>query len=59
MLPQGGKVAANCRMVHDLIMFEVRAIRVQGKRGTITAACNPLPGDKAFPSAKDADAVTQ
>ncbi len=51
--PQGGKVLANGRMVHDLYLFEVKKPSESKKPWDYYKQLAVVPGDKAFPSAKD------
>src|SRR3979411_950703 len=50
---QGGKVLANGRMVHDLYLFEVKKPSESKKPWDYYRQLAVVPGDKAFPSAKD------
>jgi branched-chain amino acid transport system substrate-binding protein len=50
---QGGKVLANGRMVHDLYLFEVKTPAESKKPWDYYKQLAVVPGDKAFPSAKD------
>src|SRR6187402_1548304 len=50
---QGGKVLANGRMVHDLYLFEVKKPSESKKPWDYYKQLAVVPGDKAFPSAKD------
>jgi branched-chain amino acid transport system substrate-binding protein len=50
---QGGKVLANGRMVHDLYLFEVKKPSESKKPWDYYKLISTVPGDKAFPSAKD------
>ena len=53
MFAQGGKVLANGRMVHDLYLFEVKKPSESKKPWDYYKQLAVVPGDKAFPSAKD------
>src|ERR1700733_11142038 len=53
MFAQGGKVLANGRMVHDLYLFEVKKPSDSKKPWDYYKQLAVVPGDKAFPSAKD------
>ena len=53
MFAQGGKVLANGRMVHDLYLFEVKKPSESKKPWDYYKQLATVPGDKAFPSAKD------
>jgi len=48
-----GKVLANGRMVHDLYLFEVKKPSESKKPWDYYKQIAVVPGDKAFPSAKD------
>jgi branched-chain amino acid transport system substrate-binding protein len=48
-----GKVLANGRMVHDLYLFEVKKPSESQKPWDYYKQLAVVPGDKAFPSAKD------
>ena len=50
---QGGKVLENGRMVHDLYLFEVKKPQESKKPWDYYKQLAVVPGDKAFPSAKD------
>jgi len=50
---QGGKVLANGRMVHDLYLFEVKKPSESKKPWDYYKQLAVVPGDQAFPSAKD------
>ena len=50
---QGGKVLANGRMVHDLYLFEVKKPSESKKPWDYYKQLAVVPGDNAFPSAKD------
>ena len=50
---QGGKVLANGRMVHDLYLFEVKKPSESKKPWDYYKQLAVVPGDKAFPTAKD------
>jgi branched-chain amino acid transport system substrate-binding protein len=50
---QGGKVLENGRMVHDLYLFEVKKPTESKKPWDYYKQLAVVPGDKAFPSAKD------
>jgi branched-chain amino acid transport system substrate-binding protein len=50
---QGGKVLENGRMVHDLYLFEVKKPSESRKPWDYYKQIAVVPGDKAFPSAKD------
>jgi branched-chain amino acid transport system substrate-binding protein len=50
---QGGKVLPNGRMVHDLYLFEVKKPSESKKPWDYYKLLATVPGDKAFPSAKD------
>src|SRR5580704_15806522 len=50
---QGGKVLENGRMVHDLYLFEVKKPSESKKPWDYYKQLAVVPGDKAFPSAKD------
>ena len=50
---QGGKVLENGRMVHDLYLFEVKKPPDSKKPWDYYKQLAVVPGDKAFPSAKD------
>ena len=50
---QGGKVLENGRMVHDLYLFEVKKPSESKKPWDYFKQLAVVPGDKAFPSAKD------
>ena len=50
---QGGKVLQNGRMVHDLYLFEVKKPSESKKPWDYYKQLAIVPGDKAFPSAKD------
>ena len=62
LFAQGGKVLENGRMVHDLYLFEVKKPSESKKPWDYYKQLAVVPGDKAFPSAKDsrlpADEVT-
>jgi branched-chain amino acid transport system substrate-binding protein len=49
----GGKVLENGRMVHDLYLFEVKKPAESKKPWDYYKQIAVVPGDKAFPSAKD------
>ena len=49
----GGKVLGNGRMVHDLYLFEVKKPSESKKPWDYYKQLAVVPGDKAFPSAKD------
>jgi branched-chain amino acid transport system substrate-binding protein len=53
MFAQGGKVLGNGRMVHDLYLFEVKKPSESKKPWDYYKQIAVVPGDKAFPSAKD------
>ena len=53
MFAQGGKVLANGSMVHDLYLFEVKKPSESKKPWDYYKQLAVVPGDKAFPSAKD------
>jgi branched-chain amino acid transport system substrate-binding protein len=53
MFAQGGKVLENGRMVHDLYLFEVKKPSDSKKPWDYYKQLAVVPGDKAFPSAKD------
>jgi branched-chain amino acid transport system substrate-binding protein len=53
MFAQGGKVLANGRMVHDLYLFEVKKPSESKKPWDYYKQIAVVPGDKAFPAAKD------
>src|SRR6201994_1906966 len=53
MFAQGGKVLANGRMVHDLYLFEVKKPSESKRPWDYYKQLAVVPGDKAFPSAKD------
>jgi branched-chain amino acid transport system substrate-binding protein len=53
MFAQGGKVLENGRMVHDLYLFEVKKPSESKKPWDYYKQLAVVPGDKAFPSAKD------
>ena len=53
MFAQGGKVLQNGRMVHDLYLFEVKKPSESKKPWDYYKQLAIVPGDKAFPSAKD------
>ena len=53
MFAQGGKVLQNGRMVHDLYLFEVKKPAESKKPWDYYKQLAIVPGDKAFPSAKD------
>src|SRR6202162_68605 len=53
MFAQGGKVLPNGRMVHDLYLFEVKKPSESTKPWDYYKQLAVVPGDKAFPSAKD------
>jgi len=53
MFAQGGKVLENGRMVHDLYLFEVKKPSESKKPWDYYKQIAVVPGDKAFPSAKD------
>src|SRR5271167_2930374 len=53
MFAEGGKVLANGRMVHDLYLFEVKKPSESKKPWDYYKQLAVVPGDKAFPSAKD------
>jgi branched-chain amino acid transport system substrate-binding protein len=53
MFAQGGKVLENGRMVHDLYLFEVKTPAESKKPWDYYKQLAVVPGDKAFPSAKD------
>jgi branched-chain amino acid transport system substrate-binding protein len=53
MFAQGGKVLANGRMVHDLYLFEVKKPSESKKPWDYYKQLAVVPGDTAFPSAKD------
>jgi branched-chain amino acid transport system substrate-binding protein len=50
---QGGKVLENGRMVHDLYLFEVKKPSESKKPWDYYKQLAVVPGDKAFPAAKD------
>src|SRR6266568_2830671 len=50
---QGGKVLENGRMVHDLYLFEVKKPSESKKPWDYYKQLAVVPGDKAFPPAKD------
>jgi branched-chain amino acid transport system substrate-binding protein len=50
---QGGKVLENGRMVHDLYLFEVKKPSESKKPWDYYKQISVVPGDKAFPAAKD------
>jgi branched-chain amino acid transport system substrate-binding protein len=50
---QGGKVLPNGRMVHDLYLFEVKKPSESKKPWDYYKQLAVVPGDKAFPAAKD------
>ena len=50
---QGGKVMENGRMVHDLYLFEVKKPSESKKPWDYYKQLAVVPGDKAFPAAKD------
>jgi branched-chain amino acid transport system substrate-binding protein len=50
---QGGKVLENGRMVHDLYLFEVKKPAESKKPWDYYKQLAVVPGDKAFPSAKE------
>src|SRR5271156_1230107 len=50
---QGGRVLENGRMVHDLYLFEVKKPSESKKPWDYYKQLAVVPGDKAFPSAKD------
>src|SRR5438132_8952143 len=50
---QGGKVLENGRMVHDLYLFEVKKPSESKKTWDYYKRLAVVPGDKAFPAAKD------
>src|ERR1700723_2752104 len=53
MFAEGGKVLANGRMVHDLYLFEVKKPSDSKKPWDYYKQLAVVPGDQAFPSAKD------
>src|ERR1700709_222943 len=53
LFAQGGKVLENGRMVHDLYLFEVKKPSESKKPWDYYKQLAVVPGDKAFPSAKD------
>jgi branched-chain amino acid transport system substrate-binding protein len=53
MFAQGGKVLENGRMVHDLYLFEVKKPSESKKPWDYYKQIAVVPGDKAFPTAKD------
>jgi branched-chain amino acid transport system substrate-binding protein len=53
MFAQGGKVLENGRMVHDLYLFEVKKPAESKGPWDYYKQLAVVPGDKAFPSAKD------
>src|ERR1700692_1879937 len=53
MFAEGGKVLDNGRMVHDLYLFEVKKPSESRKPWDYYKQLAVVPGDKAFPSAKD------
>jgi len=53
MFAQGGKVLENGRMVHDLYLFEVKKPSESKKPWDYYKQIAVVPGDKAFPAAKD------
>jgi len=53
MFAQGGKVLENGRMVHDLYLFEVKKPSESKKPWDYYKQLAVVPGDKAFPAAKD------
>src|SRR5271167_50240 len=50
---QGGKVLENGRMVHDLYLFEVKKPSESKRPWDYYKQIAVVPGDKAFPAAKD------
>jgi branched-chain amino acid transport system substrate-binding protein len=50
---QGGKVLENGRMVHDLYLFEVKKPSESKKPWDYYKQISVVPGDKAFPAAKE------
>src|SRR5438105_3464837 len=50
---QGGKVLENGRMVHDMYLFEVKKPSESKKPWDYYKQLAVVPGDKAFPAAKD------
>jgi branched-chain amino acid transport system substrate-binding protein len=50
---QGGKVLANGRMVKDLYLFEVKKPSESKKPWDFYKQLAVVPGDKAYPTAKD------
>jgi branched-chain amino acid transport system substrate-binding protein len=50
---QGGKVMENGRMVHDLYLFEVKKPSESKRPWDYYKQLAVVPGDKAFPPAKD------
>src|SRR6266568_4341045 len=53
LFAQGGKVLENGRMVHDLYLFEVKKPSESKKPWDYYKQLVVVPGDKAFPAAKD------
>src|SRR5438477_6548889 len=53
LFAQGGKVLDNGRMVHDLYLFEVKKPSESKKPWDYYKQLAVVPGDKAFPDAKD------
>src|SRR6201984_979031 len=53
LFAQGGKVLENGRMVHDLYLFEVKKPSESKKPWDYYKQLAVVPGDKAFPSAKE------
>jgi branched-chain amino acid transport system substrate-binding protein len=53
MFAEGGKVLANGRMVHNLYLFEVKKPSESKKPWDYYKQLAVVPGDTAFPSAKD------
>ena len=53
MFAEGGKVLANGRMVHDLYLFQVKKPSESKKPWDYYKQLAVVPGDTAFPSAKD------
>src|SRR6266700_273335 len=53
LFAQGGKVLENGRMVHDLYLFEVKKPSESKKPWDYYKQLAVVPGDKAFPAAKD------
>ena len=53
LFAQGGKVLENGRMVHDLYLFEVKKPSESKKPWDYYKQLAVVPGDKAFPAAKE------